>query len=172
MTWLNRHSIHLIKRRHKQMLNLKENTPPTTNYPRSVVIQNIKTEHQKNQNAIKLNIEEGSIYIFGNDYTRMILKSVDAMVYGNPIVYDEDKNSHYYEDSQWLTINCPYSDGSGEYPFPHFEGVSKYDEQFVICVDDITHFIILPTQKPKQAKILEQCASGHSFKEFLKNRSK
>lgn len=50
------------------------------------------------------------------------------MVYGQPILYDESDNTHYFQDPQWLTINRPYSHGDGEYPFPHYEGINEYGE--------------------------------------------
>lgn len=107
-----------------------------------------------------LNIDEGVIYSFGNEYSRSLLKriirssAISVMVFARPVNYEESTNTHTYEAPEWITIDC-YSIGDGEYPHENFDGLNEDGEKRSTYLDDVTHFMILPTQKPKQAKSYE-----------------
>lgn len=107
-----------------------------------------------------LNIDEGVIYSFGNEYSRRLLKrivrssAITVMVFARPIKYEESTNTHEYEDPEWITIDS-YSIGDGEYPYENFDGLNEDGEKRTVYLEDVTHFMVLPTQKPTQAKSYE-----------------
>lgn len=107
-----------------------------------------------------LNLEEGVIYAFGNEYSRRLLKRIirssviTVMVLARPVKYEESTNTHEYGYPEWITIDC-YSVGDGEYPYENFDGFNEDGEKRTTYLYDVIHFLISPTQKPKQAKVYE-----------------
>ncbi|CAI3947095.1 unnamed protein product [Commensalibacter communis] len=110
-----------------------------------------------------LNVDEGIKYHFGNEYSRRLLKTIVrnseiiVKVFARPVHYEESTNTHTYETPEWFTIDG-YSISCGEYPYEHFEGYNTDDEKRTAYLDDVTYFIILPTQKPNHARSYNPCS--------------
>lgn len=103
----------------------------------------------------ELGVSEGVIYSV-NNYAIALLKrlakapDIKIRIFGNTLRFDDESQEETNEGKQWVNIEKFYK-ADRVYDCDYFVGENDDGDKLDMLIDDATHFIILPTQKPTNA---------------------